>query len=246
MFELYNKDALVAMDELIDRNIKVDMVLTDQPYGILTKKRYSWDNTIPFKEMWEKINKLTNKDTPVLLFGKQPFTTYLNMSNINNFRYDIIWEKQQGTDFTQANKKPLSSHEIVSVFYEKQPTYNVQKDQGSSYNRYGGRDVSTNTGKLERNNTNYDGRYPKTVRKYSTPIRKNRFHPTQKPVDLLEWLIKSYTNENDIVLDFTMGSGSTGVACKNTNRRFIGIELDEKYFNIAKYRIMGEQKEETT
>ena len=245
MIELYRADALEMMDNLIKKGIKVDMVLTDPPYGILNKKTYKWDKTIDFKEMWSRLDKLTHDNTPIILFGRQPFTSYLNLSNIENFRYEIIWEKEQGLDFLNANKKPLNNHENISVFYKKLPYYNPQKDAGEPYTRlpYEYKKTSTlyETEFSRPVNHNHGTRHPKTVRKYNTPARSNRVHPTQKPVDMLEWLIKSYSKEGDTILDFTMGSGSTGVACKHTNRNFIGIERDREYYDIAKKRIEEEE-----
>lgn len=243
MYKLYNGEALEIMDKLISEGVKVDCIITDPPYGILNKKSFEWDNIIEFDEMWERINKLKRSDsTPVLLFGKQPFSSFLNMSNINEFRFEIIWEKVQGVDFMSAKRKPLTNHENISIFYKKQPNYNPIMDKGVPYVRKGVYVSSDISGKgrlngisQERNNDGF--RYPKTVRRYSYPRGKSRVHPTQKPIDLLEWLVKSYSNEGDTILDFTMGSGSTGVACKNTNRKFIGIELDEAYYNIAKERM---------
>lgn len=239
MNKLYNGDALEIMDKLISEGIKVDCIITDPPYGILNKKDFKWDNIIPFNEVWDRINKLKRNDnTPTLLFGKQPFSTFLNMSNIDEFRYEIIWEKQKGVDFMCAKRKPITNHENISVFYKKQPTYNPQMDEGTPYKRNGNISNTKITGSgYMTPHANKGVRYPKTVRQYNYPEGKSRVHPTQKPVDLLEWLVKSYTNEGDTILDFTMGSGSTGIACKNTNRNFIGIELDETYYNIAKGRI---------
>lgn len=248
MNKLYNGEALEIMDKLISEGVKIDCIITDPPYGVLNKKFFKWDNIIPFDEMWERINKLKRNDnTPVLLFGKQPFSSFLNMSNIDEFRFEIIWEKHKGVDFMKAKRKPLTNHENISVFYKKQPNYNPIMDEGKPYVKkaiYSSSDIS-GTGSLkgtayENNNAGF--RYPKTVRRYSYPRGKSRVHPTQKPVDLIEWLVKSYSNEGDTILDFTMGSCSTGVACKNTNRNFIGIELDEIYYNIAKERI-GEDNE---
>lgn len=239
MSKLYNGEALEIMDKLISDGVKVDCIITDPPYGILNKNTFNWDNIIPFDEMWDRINKLKrNECTPVLLFGKQPFSSFLNMSNINEFRYEIIWEKQKGVDFMSAKRKPLTNHENISVFYNKQPKYNPQMDEGTPYYRGGNISNSkiTSGGKLTQHD-NKGVRYPKSVRKYNYPEGKSRVHPTQKPIDLLEWLVKSYSNEGDTILDFTMGSGSTGVACKNTNRKFIGIELDKEYYTIARERI---------
>lgn len=237
---LIHGDCLTEMQTLIDEGIKVDLILTDPPYGTTQCK---WDAIIPFDEMWDCINKLTKKRTPVLLFGNEPFSSHLRLSNLKNYRYDWIWDKKSGSNFLNANRMPLPAHEIISVFYEKAPLYVPQKRYvGKQYNRpiiakdhevYG--DVKERTPYID------DGyRFPLSViecNKNKTEVNNSvRKHPTQKPVDLLEYLIRTYTNEEDTVLDFTMGSGSTGVACRNTNRNFIGIELDKDYFNIAKKR----------
>lgn len=232
-YKLYNGDCLEIMDKLINEGVKVDCILTDVPYGITARNK--WDNIIPLDIMWEKLNNLVKKNGTVALFCIQPFTTKLINSNLNNFKYEWIWEKNNSTGFMNANKAPLRKHENIAIFYKKQCTYNPQGlipcnkinkrgKVGLNYN-----DVNSN--KYIQKYTNY----PTQILKFSCD--KERFHPTQKPVALLEYLIKTYTNENELVLDFTMGSGSTGVACMNTNRKFIGIELDENYFEIAKNRI---------
>jgi len=241
-YKLYQGDCLEVMDGLISLGVKFNAIIADIPYGTI-KNIHKWDIIIPFNEMWLRLNKLSKPNTPILLFGKQPFSSALNMSNIKDFRYEIIWEKDKGTDFGNANRKPLNIHENISVFYKKQPTYNKICDKGIPYirknNRTNGEEdinfKSDNSGEWKNEGT----RTPTTIRKVNRVSAggKKPLHPTQKPVELLEWLVKSYTNEGELVLDFTMGSGSTGVACLNTNRRFVGIELDEKYFNIAKNRI---------
>ena len=233
MYKLYNGDCLEIMDRLIEEGVKVDCVITDLPYGITARNK--WDNIIPLNIMWEKLNNLVKENGTVALFCSQPFTTKLINSNLNSFKYEWIWEKNNSTGFMNANKIPLRKHENIAIFYKKQCTYNPQGlipcnkinkrgKVGLNYN-----DVNSN--EYIQKYTNY----PTQILKFS--YDKERFHPTQKPVDLLEYLIKTYTNENELVLDFTMGSGACGVACMNTNRRFIGIELDENYFNIAKDRI---------
>ncbi len=186
---------------------------------------------------------VTRSDTPILLFGAEPFSSKLRCSNIDEYRYDWIWEKTQATGHLDAKKRPMRAYENICVFYAKQPTYNPIKTKGHK------RKVSTahhkrntNTGDIYGkcdNFADYDSteRYPRNVLKFSTDKQKYNLHPTQKPVALLEYLIKTYTNEGDTVLDFTMGSGSTAIACMNTNRKFIGIELDDKYFEIAKERV---------
>ena len=246
-YKLYQGDCLEIMDELISLGVKFDAIITDPPYGTTACK---WDSVIPFDEMWERLNKLIKPNGAIVLFGSEPFSSALRMSNIKNYRYDLIWEKEQGTDFGNANRKPLKIHENISIFYKKQPTYNPQFTEGKPYTdkRTNKRERAIKNNKLEHRNIifgsetipieNKGTRYPTTVIK--VPKEKgvmSGYHPTQKPIKLLEWLIKTYTNEGDLVLDFTMGSGSTGVACLNTNRKFIGIELDKKYFNIAKQRI---------
>ena len=233
--ELIHGDCLEEMDKLIERGIKIDMVLTDPPYGQTYCK---WDSVISFEKVWERIDKLTKTNSPIVMFGIEPFSSFLRISNIKNHKYDLIWEKPQGINPLLAKKQPLNNIEYIHVFYKKQPTYNPQFEDGKPYRMVRDKkerfcEVNNHTYK-ETKTINEGKRYPKRVLKFS---RETGLHPTQKPVKLLEWLIKTYTNENETVLDFTMGSGSTGVACANTNRNFIGIELDENYFNIAKERI---------
>ena len=233
-YKIYRGDCLEVMDKLIEQGIKVDMILTDPPYGTTDCK---WDSVIPFDEMWSRLNQLIKPNGAIVLFGKQPFTSELIHSNIKNFRYELIWEKPQATNFMFLKKQFGQCTENISLFYKKQPTYNpqmIKTDKPIISN--GG-----NTSKTYKKQT-FKGSKEKRFEKYPLNILKFKreykpIHPTQKPVDLLEYLIKTYTNENELVLDFTMGSGSTGVACVNTNRKFIGIELDEKYFEIAKKRI---------
>ena len=235
--ELIHGDCLEEMDKLIEKGVKVDMVLTDPPYGTTACK---WDNIIPFGEMWERLNKLTKDNGAIVLFSDNPFTSKLINSNIKNYKYDWIWEKEQGKNFQHCKRMPLKKTEYINVFYKKQPTYNPQgliklnKPIIKSNKGKGGklRHLSSEQkrGFYEQWYTNY----PSNVLKFNAD---RGLHPTQKPVKLMEYLVKTYTNENELILDFTMGSGSTGVACANTNRNFIGIELDENYFNIAKERI---------
>ena len=246
-YKLYNGDCLEIMDRLIEEGIIFDMILTDPPFGTTACK---WDNVIPFNKMWERVNKLIKDNGAVVLFGSEPFSSNLRISNIKNYRYDLIWEKEQGTDFGNVNRKPLKAHENISIFYKKQPTYNPQFTKGKPYTdkRTNKREMAIKNNKLEHRNIIFNSetipienkgtRYPTTVIKVSREKGSmSGYHPTQKPINLLEWLIKTYTNEGDLVLDFTMGSGSTGVACMNLNRKFIGIEIDEKYFDIANERM---------
>lgn len=217
MYKLYNGDCLEIMDRLIEEGIKVDYILTDPPYGTTACK---WDIVIPFDKMWERLNDLIKPNGVIALFGSQPFTTKLNYSNISNYRYEWVWIKNNSTGFQLANKRPLKKHELISIFYKKQPTYNPQGlVEYGKINKRGG--TGNNWSEMTSNKyiqkyTNY----PTQILQYSLDSKK--YHSTQKPVELLEYLIKTYTNEGELVLDFTMGSGSTGVACMNTNRKFIG------------------------
>lgn len=240
---LIKGDCLEVMDKLIEEGVRVNCIITDIPYGVITNI-CEWDIPIPFKEMWERLYKIkSDKESPIILFSKQPFTSALNMSNLKDFRYEIIWEKDKGTDFGNANRKPLNAHENISVFYEKQPKYNRICDQGIPYTRKNNRSNGANDTNFKSDNSgewiNEGKRTPTSVRKFNRVSAggKKPLHPTEKPVDLMAWLVKSYSNEGDIILDFTMGSGSTGEACLKTNRKFIGIERDDNYFEIAYNRI---------
>ena len=238
---LYNEDCLEVMDKLIEDGVKVDAIITDPPYGTTACK---WDSIIPFDAMWERLNKLIKPTGAIVLFGSEPFSSALRMSNIKNYKYDWVWEKSKATGHLNSKKRPMVKHELIHLFYKKQPIYNPQglvekdkptiskgnrgtKGEGSSGDVYG---VAIKDAIQTHTN------YPLSILKFNVDM-KAEFHPTQKPVPLMEYLIKTYTNENETVLDFTMGSGSTGVACKNTNRHFIGIEKDENYFKIAEARI---------
>ena len=237
--KLYNGDCLEILDDLIADGVKVDAVITDPPYGTTACK---WDSIIPFDKLWNKIKLLRKDEANIILFSKQPFTTLLNYSNIDEYRYEIIWKKQQATNPMCAKKRIMPIHENISVFYKQFKTYNPQMRFGfSNYKSF--KDDDKKIGEIYGLSSVHrdcsDGsRYPISVLEYNN-VRKG-LHPTQKPLDLMEYLVKTYTNEGDIVLDFTMGSGTTGVACKNTNRNFIGIEIDEKYFNVASERIKND------
>ena len=235
--QLINDDCFIAMGKLPDKSI--DFILTDPPYGTTQCK---WDNIIPFEPMWNEIQRVIKDKGCIALFGNEPFSSYLRISNIKWFKYDWVWEKSHTTGFLNAWKQPLRKFELIHIFYNKQCFYNPQITDKPPKNI---RPLGRITKKSE-NYSNYklgkelrklpkDKAMPSNIIKFNS--QKKSVHPTQKPVALLEYLIKTYTNENDTVLDFTMGSGSTGVACKNTNRDFIGIELDQNYFNIAKERI---------
>ena len=233
--QLYNGDCLELMKNIPDGS--VDMVLCDLPYGTTRNK---WDCIIPLDRLWEQYKRVIKDNGAIVLFSAEPFTSILITSNMQWFRYDLIWAKTQGSDFLNANRKPLRSHENICVFYKKQPTYNPQKTEGKPYKAKSGETTSSNFGKFNGNHhtENKDGkRCPLTVLNFSGEHNKGKQHPTQKPIDLLEWIIKTYTNAEETVLDNCMGVGSCGVACINTNRNFIGIELDKGYFDIAEKRI---------
>jgi len=235
MNKIIQGDCLKVMDELIGQGMVVDAIITDPPYGTTVCK---WDSVIDFEQMWLRLNKLIKPNGAIVLFGSEPFSSALRMSNIKNYKYDWVWDKKKGSNYATAKKMPLKNHEIVSVFQET-ISYIPQMRKGKmrnkkSYSKGGGM-----YGNLKSNNKdNYnDEYYPTTILEFSNASQKGKLHPTQKPVALMEYLIKTYTNENELVLDFTMGSGTTGVACVNTNRNFIGIELNPKYIEIAQQRI---------
>lgn len=222
----------------------IDAIITDPPYGTTACK---WDSVIPFDLMWERLNKLIKPNGAIVLFGSEPFSSALRMSNIKNYKYDWIWEKTRPTGFFTAKKMPMKIHEIISVFYRKQTNYNPIKTKADECKIDKRKTLNPTTnpylGGIKKNRVKDNGmRYPVSVQKFNSISEKGQ-HPTQKPVALMEYLIKTYTNESETVLDFTMGSGSTGVACKNLNRDFIGIEKEEKYYNMAKERIENHKTE---
>lgn len=215
------------MDKLLEQGAKVDAIITDPPYGTTACK---WDSVIPFDEMWKRLKALSNDNAPIVLFGSEPFSSALRMSNIGEYKYDWFWKKRP-VNFLNAKKQPMREIENIMVFNAKK-----YYPQGLIHRKkLNKRSNSTKTnGEHGLSNISEYTNYPKNVLELTG---ERGHHPTQKPVALMEYLIKTYTNEGDTVLDFTMGSGTTGVACAKTNRKFIGIELDEKYFNIAKKRI---------
>lgn len=233
MIKLYNNDCLKILPTLPDHS--VDMVLADLPYGT-TRNR--WDSIIPMDQLWDQYKRLLKIGGVVALFGDEPFSSKLRLSNPKWYRYDWYWTKNSATGFLNANRMPLKRVETISIFYPKLPLYNPQKEIGyKPYTSMTG-SKTKNYGKFKSIKTVNDGsRYPTNVLTFNK-VNKT-IHPTQKPVDLLEYLIKTYTNEGMTVLDNTMGSGSTGVACKNLNRNFIGIEKDPDYFKLAKERLDG-------
>lgn len=237
MIKLLQGDCLELMKDISDDS--VDMILCDLPYGTTHCK---WDSVIPFELLWKQYNRIIKDNGAICLFSQMPFSAMLVSSNLQMYRYEWIWIKSIATGFLNANKMPLKAHENILVFYKKPPIYNPQFTQGKPYKAKSGA-CSSIYNKFYKVTTVSDGRrYPIDVLDFKN---EKGLHPTQKPVALLEYLIKTYTNEGDIVLDNCMGSGSSGVASIHTNRNFIGIELDKDYFDIAKKRIDAEQNGET-
>lgn len=216
----------------------VDLILVDLPYGTTQNK---WDSVIDLEAMWEQLNRICKVNSAKLMFAQTPFDKVLGCSNLKELKYEWIWEKTTATGHLNAKKMPMKAHENILVFYSNLPTYNPQKTTGhkpaNSYTKH--QDDGSNYGetKVGISGGGQTDRYPRSVQVFKTDKQKVSLHPTQKPVALLEYLIKTYSNEGDVVLDFTAGSFSTGVACLNTNRKFIGIEMDEAYFNIGVNRL---------
>ena len=234
--KLIKGNCLEEMDKLIADGIQVDAIITDPPYGTTACK---WDSVIPFEPMWERLNKLIKPNGAIVLFGSEPFSSALRMSNIKNYKYDWIWDKVRPSGFQIAKYVPMKRHEIVSVFCEGTPIWYKQMElrdkpiKGKVCSSSNSSPLKYNDGKTRI----YEYKNPQSILVFYKGSDGKYVHPTQKPVALMEYLIKTYTNENETVLDFTMGSGTTGVACINTNRDFIGIEINEEYYKIAENRI---------
>jgi len=236
--ELMQGDCLEKMRDIPDWS--VDLILCDLPYGTTQNK---WDSIIPLHELWVEYNRVLKKNGACVLFCAQPFTSILITSNLSFFKYDWVWQKPKGTGHLNAKKQPMRDKEDLVVFYREQCTYNPQMISGTPYKNKAGKDHSKTTSmtgsygsytNFREDNNGF--RYPKQVLNFGV-VERGTLHPTQKPVDLCEYLIRTYTNEGETVLDNCMGSGTTGVASKNLNRNFIGIELDPEYFKIAEKRI---------
>lgn len=237
---IYKGDCIDIMNQLIRDGVKVDAIIADIPYGSTS---CGWDNIIPFNDMWNCLKMIRKDNAPILLFGNEPFSSRLRLSNIDEYKYDIYWQKERVTNIFQLKKRPGKVIENISVFYKKQPTYNPQMVVYNGKRRSN----KVKNGKLgtlidSKKNKPFEYkdngvRYPLQIISYKRDMLTSNLHPTQKPLSLMEYLVKTYTNEHDVVLDFTMGSGTTGLACKNLNRGFIGIELDENYYQIAKIRL---------
>ena len=234
MINLIHGDCLEEMRKIESGTI--DLVLADPPYGTT---KCQWDSVIDLGFMWLELKRIIKPRGVIILTAQTPFDKILGASNISMLKYEWIWEKGNATGFLNAKKMPLKAHENVLVFYDKLPTYNPQFTHGHERKVSKRKTVNSECYGKSYNLTEYDStsRYPRSVQKISSDKQKGNYHPTQKPVELMEFLIKTYSNEGFTVLDFCMGSGTTGVACKNLNRNFIGIEKDIEYFNTAVKRI---------
>ena len=251
-YQLMFGDCLERMKEIPSGSI--DLILTDPPYGTTACK---WDSVIPFEPMWAELKRIIKPNGAIVLFGSEPFSSKLRCSNLEMFKYDLVWEKSKGSNFVHSRYQPLKTHENIIVFskggaaqgsktpmkYYPQMTIGIPYDKGFGHNK-----LNTLSGGLSKSSSihlkNETGnRFPRSVHYYKTAESEGSYHPTQKPVALLEYLIKTYTNEGETVLDFTSGSFSTGVAALNTNRKFIGVEMEEKYFDIGVNRMCDLNKE---
>ena len=240
MIELYKGDCLEVMKTIEDNSI--DAIITDPPYGTTACK---WDSVIDFDLMWEQLNRIIKPNGAIVLFGSEPFSSALRMSNIKNYKYDWIWDKKIPSGMSYARFQPMRRNEQISVFCDGKTKYNPQMVLRAKPIKSGGvkhSETAPIANKSKDFKKTYTHKNPTNILVFDK-IRRGSLHPTQKPVALLEYLIKTYTNEKETVLDFTMGSGSTGVATKNTNRNFIGIEQDANYFDIATDRISKEEKQ---
>ena len=235
---LYNDDMFNILGDIEPQS--VDLLLTDFPYGTLNKKRNQWDRIIDYDRFWEYVNIICKPNCAIVSTAAQPFTSVLISTNYTNFKYCLVWEKSKATGYLNAKKQPMRAHEDIVVFYRKQPTYNPQMTIGKPYDKgtavrdaeqYGKQTKSVHVKDTE------GKRYPRSVLYFKTAEDEGKLHPTQKPIALYEYLIRTYSNEGDTILDPCMGSGTTGVACIHTNRKFIGIEKDCDYYQVASNRL---------
>ena len=239
---IFNEDCLVGMKRIPDNS--VDAIICDLPYGTTACK---WDSVIPFEPLWEQYKRVTKPNAAIVLFGQEPFSSMLRMSNIAWFRYDWIWDKVTATGMNNAKSQPMREHEVISVFSKVKAIYNPQMEKmekGRTYKCYKASDVNPLTyydGKIRTTNE----KYPKSILRFSNADHTNRHHPTQKPVDLIAYLIRTYSNEGEIVLDNCMGSGTTAIAAMREHRHFIGFELNKEYYDKACERIRNEQAQLT-
>lgn len=238
MIELKQGNCLEIMQDISDKSI--DCIICDLPYGTT---KCSWDIIIPFDKLWEQYNRIIKDNGAIILFGQEPFSSLLRLSNLENYKYDIYWEKERLTNINQVKKRVGKTIETISIFYKKQCTYNPQMiiyTGKPRSNKVKNGKLGKLTDEQEKKVYEYNDngtRYPTQLWRFQRDCLTNNLHPTQKPLALLEELVKTFSNENDWILDNCMGSGSTGVACKKLNRNFIGIELNEEYFKIAEKRI---------
>ncbi len=235
MGKILHGDCLELMMDIPHKSI--DMILCDLPYGTTNCK---WDVIIPFERLWLAYNRIIKDNGAIVLFGAEPFSSMLRLSNLPMYKYDWVWDKIKGTGFLNAKKQPMRNHETVSVFYKNQCTYNPQKTSGHVHKKtFRSKDLQTDVYGDMNKDYHYSStdRYPRSIQVFSTDTQNSSLHPTQKPVALCEYLINTYTNEGQLVLDNCAGSGTTGVACINTKRDFILIEKEKKYFDISENRI---------
>lgn len=242
MNELIHGDCLEIMDYIGSESI--DLILCDLPYGTTNCK---WDSVIPFAELWKHYERIIKLNGAILLTSAEPFTSYLITSNIKLFKYDLIWQKTHPKGHLNAKKMPMRAHENICVFYKKPPVYNPQKTTGHKHRiipaKYKKENIGNNVYGSENRNTHYDSteRYPLSVQVFGNADLTKLIHPTEKPVSLFEWLIKTYSNKGDTVLDNCSGSGTTAIACINTGRKYICIEKDKNYYDLSKHRILNHQ-----
>lgn len=233
--KIYLGDCLEIMKDIDNKSI--DFICCDLPYGSTQCK---WDVIIPFDKLWEQYNRIIKDNGCIALFGSEPFSSYLRLSNIKMFKYDWVWDKIKGTGFLNAKKQPMRNHEIISIFYKGQCLYNPQKTFGHNKKiSFRSKYHQTEVYGYVKNDYTYSSteRFPRSIQIFSTDTQNSSIHPTQKPIKLCEYLIKTYTNENMLVLDNCIGSGTTAIACINTKRNFIGIEKEQKYFDLTNKRI---------
>jgi len=233
--KIYNMDCLEGMKLIDDKSI--DMILCDLPYGTTACK---WDTIIPFEPLWEQYERIIKDNGAIVLMASQPFTTKLIMSKLDWFRYTWVWNKKKAGNIFLAKRQPMKIHEDIVVFSKKPHLYNpqmVKRDKVKKSKNYGTGESFGGTREKEDKVYTYTHTYPKSIIEFSNARQKGKVHPTQKPVPLFEYLIKTYTNEGETVLDNCIGSGTTAIACINTNRNYIGFELDKRYYDIANVRI---------
>ena len=239
--EIYKGDCLELMPKHVEDK-SIDMIFCDLPYGTTQNK---WDSVIPLDKLWKEYNRVIKDNGAIVLFAQTPFDKVLGASNLKMLKYEWVWEKTQATGHLNAKKMPMKAHENILVFYKKLPNYNPQKTTGHKPMNSGVRRSSLkneNYNEINKVDLPFGGntdRYPRTVLEFKSDKQKNYLHPTQKPLDLIEYMIKTYTNEGDLILDNTCGSGTTGLGAKNLNRNYIMMEQDPKYYEIACRRVQG-------